>query len=94
MAAVEAGARSTYRPDVVYDAVIVLGNDPYGNPVRTKNVGRITPEGLQLVRRARGFAPRAIELGRQAGLAQNLLDLPREPLDIVADAASAEIAEV
>ncbi|MCW5852781.1 MAG: TIM barrel protein [Anaerolineae bacterium] len=26
------------------DALIVLGNDPYGNPMRTKNAGRIKPE--------------------------------------------------
>ncbi len=26
------------------DTMIVLGNDPYGNPVRGKNAGRITPE--------------------------------------------------
>src|SRR5512142_985113 len=26
------------------EAIVVLGNDPYGNPIRTRNVGRITPE--------------------------------------------------
>lgn len=26
------------------DCFIILGNDPYGNPLRTKNAGRITPE--------------------------------------------------
>lgn len=47
------------------DAVIVLGNDPYGNPVRTKNVGRITPEMGMTDEQWRSFTAGAEEIARR-----------------------------
>jgi hydrogenase maturation protein HypF len=43
--------------------VFLVHDRPIVRPV-DDSVGRITPEGLQLLRRARGYAPRAIGLGR------------------------------
>ncbi|HEX9044065.1 MAG TPA: TIM barrel protein [Candidatus Limnocylindrales bacterium] len=47
------------------EAVVVLGNDPYGNPVRTRNVGRIAPEMGMTEAQWSSFVTGAEEIARR-----------------------------
>lgn len=106
--AVESGARSTYRPDVVYDAVIVLGGMVDGAATRasgevqlTDSVDRVV-RGFELVRSGRARAillsaglvfPRPGDVPEADRLAAKLAGWGVPPSQIVAEAASRNTRE-